>query len=799
MAKIYLDSGDNFTLSGAATVYGSTGTERLVVNSGVTGVVADANIERVDLSGASSAYTFLQTGTKLMVYSGTTLVATIPVQEDTDGSQVVFSNGSVSVKMTTTGTMTLGGATVSATTAGAVTPTTIDTATTSGSGTSTGTVTGQAFTLTSSSTPDIITGTTANDTITGAAGTMAATDVIVDSSTTDSDAFNLSFNSYASTTATITNVETFNVAGVYASTGFDFTNVTGTKTANFSTGLSGGTATVASAASTKVAAVVAGSNVGTLNVNTTAFTTGTNGNIDVNAGSATTIAVGSTGATGSDTFTLTVAANSSTTLFGGTGGTDAFTVNLPGGATTLLATNGVAATGDINTLKLNSNTAANTVTIGAAGATSVMTGAATGDGITVGGTFALTLKGDGDVLSGTVATDGVAITKSTGAGTVTFENTAALTSGFFNRANIDTLKLSGTATGVNLTVNENTTLQMTFANGSQTYNVGTNSTTGVIAAGAGTLKIDLAGTSASNATQTAIQTGTAVGTLVISNNTIDSTITALNTSATAGTTDTVVLTGSKALTITTWTPTAGEVMTAAGMTGTLSIGIIGVTGATVVGGSGNDTITGGTSADSISGGAGNDVLSGGTAAVADTMTGGSGNDTFYTVTATADVITDFSISGTNGVDIAALSIAIGAPVFSGASNATGGIASDGAGTLFTAGTAAKAVLVTAAKTFVAGEGYNVFVIGGGTFSSSATLEVAIESGGSRQLTLAAASAAADDIVVVWSDGTNGHIGTYNCSSAATTLAAAGAYTELLTLNGVTSVDSFASANVLFSA
>jgi len=135
MAKVYLDSGDNFTLSSAATVYGSTGTEKVVVNSGVTGVTIDASVERVDLSGASSAYTFKQAGNTLQVYSGTTLVATTTVQDDTNGSQLVFSNGSVDVKMATGGTMTLGGATVSSTAAGAVTPTTIDAGTTSGSGT----------------------------------------------------------------------------------------------------------------------------------------------------------------------------------------------------------------------------------------------------------------------------------------------------------------------------------------------------------------------------------------------------------------------------------------------------------------------------------------------------------------------------------------------------------------------------------------------------------------------------------------------------------------------------------------
>ena len=118
MAKLFLESGDVFTLAGAATVYGSTGTERVVIESGASGVTA-----------ASSADNYQQTGNRLNVYSGSTLVLTTTVQDDGNGTQLVFTNGLVDVKIGVGG-MTLGGATVS-TTAGAVTPVTIDTGTTS--------------------------------------------------------------------------------------------------------------------------------------------------------------------------------------------------------------------------------------------------------------------------------------------------------------------------------------------------------------------------------------------------------------------------------------------------------------------------------------------------------------------------------------------------------------------------------------------------------------------------------------------------------------------------------------------
>lgn len=169
MAKVYLDSGDNFTLSSAATVYGSTGTEKVTINAGVTGVVVDANVERVDLDGNSSTYTFQQSGASLKVLSGGVVVATIPLQEDANGTQLVFANGSVEAKVGATG-MTLGGAAVTAT-AAAVTPTTIDAGTTSGAGTGTGgTVTGQTFTLTVGI--DNFVGGSGNDTFIGGNGAV---------------------------------------------------------------------------------------------------------------------------------------------------------------------------------------------------------------------------------------------------------------------------------------------------------------------------------------------------------------------------------------------------------------------------------------------------------------------------------------------------------------------------------------------------------------------------------------------------------------------------------------------------
>ncbi|MBK1642508.1 hypothetical protein CKO12_11585 [Chromatium okenii] len=134
MAQVYLEATDNtFTLSNAATVYGAAGVQKLIVNEGVTGVLFDQLVERVDLPGSFSSFTYKQAGNGLLVYSGATLVATIPLQDD--GTQIVTSAGSVTALLNTEGVITLGGTPVSDVAPGAVVPlpAAIDTSVTTGS------------------------------------------------------------------------------------------------------------------------------------------------------------------------------------------------------------------------------------------------------------------------------------------------------------------------------------------------------------------------------------------------------------------------------------------------------------------------------------------------------------------------------------------------------------------------------------------------------------------------------------------------------------------------------------------
>jgi len=124
-AKVYLGPNDNFTISDSGTtLFGSNGADVVTLTASATGVVLDQNVDRISFANAVASYTFKQTGNKINVYdaSGVTLLASLPVQGDADGTVLSFSDGSASAKQSA-GVMTLGGASISSSTPGAVTPT----------------------------------------------------------------------------------------------------------------------------------------------------------------------------------------------------------------------------------------------------------------------------------------------------------------------------------------------------------------------------------------------------------------------------------------------------------------------------------------------------------------------------------------------------------------------------------------------------------------------------------------------------------------------------------------------------
>jgi hypothetical protein len=103
-----------FTVATSGTkLYGGTGRDVITINTGVTGVTLDQNVDRVDLAALAGSYRFKQSGNLLKIYesNGTTPIVTIPVQGDSDGTQIGFSNGVFDAKLSQ-GQLTIGGALV---------------------------------------------------------------------------------------------------------------------------------------------------------------------------------------------------------------------------------------------------------------------------------------------------------------------------------------------------------------------------------------------------------------------------------------------------------------------------------------------------------------------------------------------------------------------------------------------------------------------------------------------------------------------------------------------------------------
>lgn len=108
------------------TVFGSSGMDVVAVSANASSLVLDQAIERINLAAPLSTYSFKQTGNQINVYnnSGATLVLTVPVQGDADGTILSFSDGMASARVQTDGVMLLGGAVVSNTTPSPTSPVT---------------------------------------------------------------------------------------------------------------------------------------------------------------------------------------------------------------------------------------------------------------------------------------------------------------------------------------------------------------------------------------------------------------------------------------------------------------------------------------------------------------------------------------------------------------------------------------------------------------------------------------------------------------------------------------------------
>lgn len=152
MATVFLNSNENFTLSNNASVYGASGsgTEKIIM-LGTPTLLLDQNIESLALPNALNHYTFKIQGNQALIQSGSTLVATIGIQGDSDGTRLIFADGAANLKITGLNTGTLGNSTL--TTTFATVSATLDTTDKSGTTSTTNTTTTTTTNTTNTTTP----------------------------------------------------------------------------------------------------------------------------------------------------------------------------------------------------------------------------------------------------------------------------------------------------------------------------------------------------------------------------------------------------------------------------------------------------------------------------------------------------------------------------------------------------------------------------------------------------------------------------------------------------------------------
>jgi len=508
-----------------------------------------------------------------------------------------------------------------------------------------GSVAGQTFTLTTGT--DTFAGTTGSDTFTAASGTLNATDVILDFTTTDSDVLNATVTSN-SIAARIQNIETLNVTGRFVTTGLALTNVSGVNDLNLDTTLQRGSAAVTDANSLNATNINAGDKIASLSV--TSLASGTRDTVTIDANAAATVNI--TGvATGADTYVATVAADATVTL-ATFDSLDSVTLNL-GGDVSLAS---VAALGDL-VINAESEAAVVALTVGSA-ADTLVTGS---KDVTIQATSALF--------------DTVGLT-TTSSGVVTLEVTDITNDDLLNEAVVDVVTLTDTGGANNdtLTVNENSTVNITvdLQGAGDTFNLDVDNVDADLAVGGGTLLINV---SESQTATLAIgdDAGTSnAGTVILTatpdedSDTADGaeiTLFELDTNTNGADVTALIIQGAANLTITTLTNVAASVVSAADMTGDLTIGATTAT-VTIELGSGDDTVTTGNFATSIYGGAGNDTLTMGnalnsvygedgddtidTGTINETISGGAGDD-LIVVAANSDIKTVSLGSGADTV------------------------------------------------------------------------------------------------------------------------------------------------------
>ncbi|WP_319641306.1 S-layer protein [Novosphingobium sp. JCM 18896] len=595
MANLYLSSGDAITgLNFGGNVFGAAGSESISYAGGVSGIVVDANVEEVRLAGSTSSYTFQQQGTSLVVFSGTTQVAKISLQDDANGTLIAFQNGRVEAKIVAGSppTITLGTTTVPATAAGAVVPAVIDASAGTGS---------LALSLTTGT--DNLIGTAGDDVFTAGEVAGAATFTVGDVINGGAGNDTLNWVQAAAITtlpagSSVTSIETLNAtsgAAITLNTTSSFAGLTAlnANTTGFAQTLTAAATTNVTATNTLQAAtavsVTGGNNVA---VNATGVTTGTT----TVAGAAGTVAVTSAGAALADAAGATTATQGAISVTGGTKVNVTSTGSVSGGsenALDALTLGAVTVTGTGATTEVNV-----TQTAAQAQATNVV--GTDGKAAIVGGAVTVTdVNSASTTAAGTIAT-------------VSVNNAGAVT---VNSGALKTLNLSGKITSVDASTLGALT---TAANTALALNTNGLTTTGAVTVDTDITTLNVTGSTAASTIASLV--GAGVKTLNVAGDAKVS----LTAQTLAALTDVVV------------TNTAG-----------VKLGSALAVGTNFTGGAGADEITLGATTKAINMGAGDDVvtLNSATLGAGGTLNGGDGRDTLVANTNGSAFIADPAFGG----------------------------------------------------------------------------------------------------------------------------------------------------------
>jgi hypothetical protein len=108
MARVFLNEGDVHLVADASTVFGSILYDSVQLSNSATNAAVNANVDAIRFSGNIESYQFSVVGNQMKAWLNGSLMATIGIQSDSDGLDLIFANIETSVSLTGMGKANFG-------------------------------------------------------------------------------------------------------------------------------------------------------------------------------------------------------------------------------------------------------------------------------------------------------------------------------------------------------------------------------------------------------------------------------------------------------------------------------------------------------------------------------------------------------------------------------------------------------------------------------------------------------------------------------------------------------------------